>query len=233
MNFHMPKTIPILALAAIMLATAVTPASAIQRRAKISDRGFYLGFYLPFNSVGGDFKDDIYLQYSSLNRRIYVPDIDAGMGFGFGGGVKFSQAALEVAYLRTTHDATVNDYARDVTLNMVNIDLKYHFIPRSSAQPYAQIGLCLPWMKADYAASSATGDIIGDAKYRGYGLNVGGGVTMHLNDQLAFTGGAVYRWIGYSNFTGIYGDKVDWGSSLDGSGLSFQVGVVFKIPWDY
>lgn len=233
MKFRSTKTILISTLAAIFLLSAAVPASAVQRRTKIYDRGFYLGFYVPFNSVGGDFDDDSYLSYSALNRRIYIPDIDAGMGFGFGGGIKFSQAALEVNYLRTTHDATVADYPRDATLNMVNIDLKYHFIPRSSTQPYAQIGLCIPWMNVDNAATSATGDIVADARYSGYGLNIGGGVTMHLNDQIAFTGGAVYRWIGYNHFEGIYGDEIDWDSSLDGSGLSFQLGVVFKIPWDY
>lgn len=233
MNTRLTKAILISTLATILLLTAVTPASAVQRRAKISDRGFYLGFYVPFNSVNGDFEDDSYLEYSLLKLRIYIPDIDAGMGFGFAGGIKFSQAALELNYLRSSHDATVADYPRDATLNMINIDLKYHFIPRSSTQPYALIGLCIPWMDVDRAATSATGDVVGDARYGGYGLNIGGGVTMHLNDRLALTGGAVYRWIGFNSFEGIYGDEVDWDSSLDGSGLSFQLGVVFKIPWDY
>ncbi len=233
MTFRLPKTIPVLLLAAVMIISAASTASALQRRTRISDRGFYLAFYVPFNSVNGDFKDETYLQYSLLQRRIYIPDIDAGAGFGFGGGIKFSQAALEVNYLRTTHDATVNDVPRDAVLNMANIDLKYHFVPRSTTQPYLMIGLCIPWLEVDDAATSATGDIVSNAKYRGYGLNVGGGATMHLNDKLAITGGATYRWIGYNHFTGIYGDKVNWDSSFDGSGFSFQLGIVFKFPWDY
>jgi opacity protein-like surface antigen len=234
MNIRLQRAIPIIVLAAVLLISAATPASAVQRRTKISDRGFYLSFYVPFNSVAGEFDDDIYLRYNEPEaRHIYVPDLDAGMGFGFGGGIKFSQASLEVSYLRTTHDATVNDYPRDAVLNMANIDLKYHFLPRSSTQPYVLIGMCIPWMKVDYAASNEYGDIISDARYRGYGLNIGGGVTLHLNSQLAFTGGAVYRWIGYNHFEGIYGDELNWDNSIDGSGLSLQLGVVLKIPWDY
>ena len=214
-----------IAVLAVMIFAA--DASAVVRRPHVID-GVYFGGLIGYQSIGGDFKGNSYISVPSLGEQDNIPEIDGGMGFGIVGGFKRGKGALEVSYVRSTHDGSYLGTATDVVFQAFNFDAKYYPLPYIPTQPFLLIGLSVPSLKAENVSNSGLYGI-DDAKFTGIGLNLGAGILLKFTPRMALTGTVGYRWISYGWVKGASNEKIDI-SNLNGSGMMFHAGLVYNFP---
>jgi hypothetical protein len=99
------------------------------------------------------------------------------------------------------HNGTFVDFPMKATFNSVNIDGRYYFFTRSRIQPHVLVGGSYPWLNIE--DGSLLGDELGDAHFRGYGLNAEGGVTIYPHRQLGIGIGYAYRRVWFERVTGV------------------------------
>jgi len=152
----MKKIIILVALAAAAL--VASPATAKE--------GFYLGAFVPFNSISDD----------------PLLSIDDGNGLGFRGGIGCNKyLALEASVFKTKHDVNGGG---DVDLSGGTFDLKLDFpLTGSKIEPYLLIGV------GRYELKGSSFD------YKGDGSQIGFGLDMYLFPELNFNAGLTWRRI--------------------------------------
>jgi len=117
-------------------------------------------------------------------------------------GYRARQASLELSYERTQHDGTFADVAAmDATFQAVNVDGRYFFLPTKRVQPHVLVGGSLPFL--DIENGSFLDPDLGDASFRGYGVNTEVGVTVYPTQRLGISAGYSYRWIWFDRATGV------------------------------
>jgi hypothetical protein len=116
-------------------------------------------------------------------------------------GFRARNASLEISYDRTKHDGTFEDFGTDVTIQAVNVDGRYFFLPTSRIQPHVLVGGSFPWVRVK-EGSFLDGEA-GDARYRGYGLNTEAGVTIYPHPRFGISGGYSFRWMWFDRATGV------------------------------
>jgi len=186
--------------------------------------GVYVGITIPYNTISGDFDGNSLL--ASATEIIVIPKIESGMGFGALVGMRFKKGALELSYQNSAHDATWLGAKGTVAYNAIDIDFKIYPSTESQIQPFLLFGMGIPWLVVHDGA--ATFSAVGDATLRGFGFNIGGGVSYYFDPRICVNGGVIYRWINYSTATGVSGVTNTIQDGLGGSGLSFKFGVTFS-----
>lgn len=184
--------------------------------------GFYIGFNIPFNNIGGDFNGDTFLDAGS--QVILIPKVESSSGLGISVGVKFSELAYELNYLSSTHDVTFLGVPGEADYNMVNLDIKYYYSADKRFRPNLLFGFCVPWLVVK--DGSTDGVDVGDATFHGLGLNIGGGISYYINPRVSISGGVIFRWISYGS-AGASGRSRRLEDNLDGSGIDFNVGITY------
>jgi hypothetical protein len=198
----------------------------------------YIGLNLPYNTIGSDFTGKLFLT-APTGEIIMVPKIDGAIGFGCMIGYRHIGAnktgyAVEASYQLTMHDYSWMGFTGDATFGIINFDTKgiYSSTPTDL---YLLIGLAMPWIKVkDGAGLTTSGNNIGyynetDAKYTGFGINIGGGAEIFLSPNVSLGGRAAYRWIRYSIGNGESG-KFDISNGLGGSGMHISGMLTYHIP---
>ena len=191
---------------------------SVSASAVLAKQGFYLGFGIPYNTIGGDFDGES--AFVGASDIIIVPEIDGAFGFGILVGFGFSpEAALELSYLASSHDAKWMGGSGDVDYSMLNIDFKFSFNSFKPTQPYLLIGLGFHDVVVVDGSVSVSGQI-GDATYTGTGFNIGGGVDQYVNPNVSIGLGLTYRIVEYDEAEGVVGKgKLDDSLNGDGFGL--------------
>ena len=175
-------------------------------------KGFYIGLNLPYNSIEGDFDGDGDVLVG-LGEAIFIPDIESNWGSGVLMGIKFNQTALEVSYLKSTHDASFLDVKTRAVYQMVNIDYKI-FSTGKRWQPYFLVGFCIPWLKVkDFRYTPYGESEITDAGFSdGFGFNIGLGHACYFTPRVSLNTETVYRMIKYgkagSTESGVVNKKI-------------------------
>lgn len=117
-------------------------------------------------------------------------------------GYRARQASLELSYERTQHDGTFADeFAMDATFQAFNVDARYFFLPTKRVQPHVLIGGTMPFLKVK--DGGFLDPDLGDARFRGYGLNTEAGITVYPTQQIGISGGYSYRMIWFDRVTGV------------------------------
>jgi outer membrane protein with beta-barrel domain len=212
----------------LLIALLIVPsASAIIKK---PSKGFnlYFGALVPYNSISGDFKNQLQISIPALGETVFLPDMDNGFGVGAVGGIQKGRFAFELSLTRTTHSGLISASSTDAVLTTFSIDSKYHFFNVALAQPFLMAGVCIPRLKIEKAAES--GGSVGDATFKGVGFNIGGGLTMNLGPTFAVSGNAAYRWVDYSKVTSLSGSDIEISGGITGSGITANIGVLYKIP---
>jgi len=213
---------------AIILLLCVDIAGAVTFTEK-HKKNIYLGVLLPYSTISGDFDATKYLVTTIGDYRI--PDLDGAAGIG--GVVGYSHMgeklgfAAEMSYQRTSHDATYFTWTGDATLHMISIDVKGLYLSMPM-QPYLLVGMAIPQLVVKDALMSASET--DKITYKGYGLNLGGGINLFLHPNICLNGSAVYRIINYSRAKISLGEDDIPDGGLGGSGLSMNAGLIFYWP---
>ena len=194
----------------------------------IASEGWYLGFAVPYNSVGGDFKGDD--AYTNSVEGILVPKVSSGLGWGvYWGQHVIPNLDWELSYLQTNHDGTFVAVfpKKDVTYSLLNFDLKY-FVTTESTPVYVQAGYGTRDITLKGGAINNSLNPIGDVSYLGSGWNFGVGLNHSLNENLVFTASVIYRTASFDRAKGTTGTgKLP--DSLDGGGVGLTFGIAYDV----
>lgn len=223
MRFNLLKIMGIwVVISMSMLGMAFTVSA--EEKKYYAKKGFYVGVTVPYNTIGGDFDGETAL--IAPGEVILVPKVESNYGWGILIGGRGPSSAIELSYLRSTHDVTWLGAKGEADYNMVNLDFKGFFLADKPTQPYLLLGLCFPWLVVKDASADVYGDV-GDATFKGIGLNLGGGLAYYLHPKVSISGGVIYRWISYGSAEGVSGTDRDMEDRLGGSGLNFNVMTTF------
>jgi hypothetical protein len=118
--------------------------------------GFYLGFQILYNKIGGDFDGN------------NMPAIDSGIGFGLITGYHFNpQFGMEIDWAGSSHDSE----GVDIGFSELSLNMKFSFMPEESARPFLFAGI----------GAFTLGD--NSLTFGGTGYNLGLGVDFQVGEQ--------------------------------------------------
>jgi hypothetical protein len=179
---------------------------------------FYLCGLLAYNNVLGDFKGDTFL--SGVGQVCIIPQV--GYGYGYGGlvGVREKSTAFELSYTRSAHTGLWAGANFESQLEIWGIDLRAFLFRLPPFELFALFGGCVPILTVFQGASD--GFVIGDAKYRGFGLDIGAGVSFLLGNHFSLVAQAVYHGVFYSSVEGTDQISRDITDDLMGNGFDFN-----------
>jgi hypothetical protein len=111
------------------------------------------------------------------------------------------QGSLELSYDRTEHTGTFVGFPLNAKFQAINLDGRFFFLTRTRVQPHMLVGGSFPWMSIK--EGSLLKEKLGDARWRGYGLNTEPGVTVFPHRRLGVGVGYLYRVIWFDRITGV------------------------------
>jgi len=233
MKSHGSKII-IIALLLIITASAAEAVTFVGKRTQ----RIYFGINLPYTQFGGDFGGDSYLK--TTTEAFIIPDIEGGMGIGFTFGFtslikKRLGYGLEFYYYNTNHTSKWLSWEDDTRASVLNFDFRLIY-GGTPFEPFFSLGVALPHLTVQQDAVDVSQlnpplDLVSSKiRYRGLGLNIGGGLEYLPVDFLALTGRITYRWSIMNRVKG-GGIKYEIGDQLNSSGILLQMGLLYIIPW--
>lgn len=184
--------------------------------------GFYIGVGAAYNSLEGDFDGETVL--IGCCDIILVPKVDNGTGYKVVLGGRTSRSAGEISYIQSDHDVTFLGAKGEAELKMLNFDWKPFFQSSQRIQPFILLGL--NFTEFTLKDGSSDGFSVGDAKFNGIGLNLGGGIAYYFTSRIALSVGLTYRWISFDSAEGV-GPNESLADSLISSGFNVDTGMTF------
>jgi hypothetical protein len=117
-------------------------------------------------------------------------------------GYRARQASLEISYDRTQHEGMfAGEAPLDATYQAINVDGRFFFATASRVQPHVLVGGSFPWLNVK--EGGFLDPDVGDARFKGYGVNTEAGVTVYPTPQLGIGVGYSYRMIWFDRVTGV------------------------------
>jgi len=186
----------------LFLATAA-PAAAQAQTAGFAREGGFVGFtVLPgFTFDGNTFDGETVYQEIDGEELMFLPRLDKQPLIRGVLGYRARQVALEISYERTQHEGTFIDFPLDTTYQAVNVDARYYFLTERRIQPHALVGASFPWFTVK--EGGFLDPDVGDARFRGYGLNTEAGVTVFPHRKFGIGIGYTYRVVWFDRATGV------------------------------
>ncbi len=186
------KKLLFLAILALML--IASPAMARE--------GFYLGGYIPINSISGSSSD--------LNGDDFINSLDTGAGLGLRLGYGFNRYfAIQGSIFVTRHNSSFTGITEDFT--GAELDAKINFpLTGQNFEPYVLLGV----------GSYELGDSFGS--FKGVGTQAGVGIDFYLSPELSLNTGVTWTRITFdSNDFGVPAD-VDANVTTVDIGLTYH-----------
>lgn len=188
----------------VLITAAPSFAQGVGGRVK---EGGYASFTLmpKFTFDGETFDGQTVYQEEGGDELGFLPKLDEQNLFKFALGHRWRQGALEVSYERSQHDGNFADeFELDTIFQAVNVDAKFFFIPDSFVQPYISAGGSYPWLTIkDGSAADESLAEMGDARWRGWGVNLEAGVGLYPHPQFGILAGYAYKAIWFDRASGV------------------------------
>jgi hypothetical protein len=221
---------------ALLLAFIVSfnMASAVTYTAKKAEN-YYIGVAIPYQTIQGDFNGTSLL--GAGVEDFSIPSIDAALGVGLVGS--FSRVrqntfgyGTEVSYQWTRHDTRWLVWPEKATFQTLNFDLKLIY-GAAPYEPYIVTGLAILWLDIGQEGlgvpeSQQSIDFLSDARYYGFGMNIGLGVNISLHRNIVLTTRTAFRWTGFHRVRGV-GQKYRISETINGNGMNLTAGLLFNI----
>lgn len=186
----------------LVLAVAAPVSAQLPDQSGAAKEGGFVGVTVmpAFTFDGETFDGQTYYQEIDGEELFFLPSLNERPLIRVILGYRAKSAAIEISYDRTQHDGTFMDVPLDATFQAVNVDGRYFFAPRSRVQPHVLVGGSFPWLNVE--DGSVLGEDVGDARFKGYGLNTEAGVTFFPTRQLGIGVGYSYRVIWFDRASG-------------------------------
>lgn len=186
----------------LVLAVAAPVSAQLPDQSGAAKEGGFVGVTVmpAFTFDGETFDGQTFYQEIDGEELFFLPSLNERPLIRVILGYRAKSASLEISYDRTQHDGTFMDVPLDATFQAVNVDGRYFFAPRSRVQPHVLVGGSFPWLNVE--DGSVLGEDVGDARFKGYGLNTEAGVTFYPTRQLGIGVGYSYRVIWFDRASG-------------------------------
>jgi hypothetical protein len=202
MTCSMPaRFVSILALPLFLLALA-TPAWS-QERSGFAKEGGFVGVsgVLDFTLDGDTFDGQSIYKRVNGEEFLILPLLEGQNMFRGILGVRGPKAAFELSYDRAQHHGTFVGETTEATFQAVNADARLFFLTSGRVQPHVLVGAALPWLTIK--DGSFLDPDVGNARYRGFGVNTEAGVTVYPHPRFGISAGYRYRVIWFDRATGV------------------------------
>jgi hypothetical protein len=184
------------------LAFAAPAAAQMPQPGAVKEGGFVGVTVMPgFTFDGETFDGQSAYKQIDGEELVFLPKLDKQPLIRAILGYRARNASLEISYDRTQHDGTFDVFPLDATYQAVNVDGRYFFAPSSRVQPHVLLGGSFPWFNVE--DGGVLDEDVGDARFKGYGLNTEVGVTVFPTRQLGIGVGYSYRVIWFDRVTGV------------------------------
>jgi len=187
----------------VFLAMAAT-ASWAQEESGFAKDGGYVGASTLLNfSFGSDTFDGLSAYQRVGGEEIVILPRFSGANnvLRLVGGYRSGRGAFEVSYDRTKHTATFYDIPGEATFHVLNLDERVYLLTGNRIQPHVLVGGSIPWLKIK--DGSFLDPDVGDASYRGFGVNTEAGVTVYPHPRFGISGGYRYRIMWFDSASGV------------------------------
>ena len=165
-------------------------------------------FVPSFTFDGETFDGESAYQRVDGEELVFLPKLDKQPMIRGILGYRARQASLELSYERTQHDGTfAGEVPMDATFQAFNVDGRFFFMPTRRIQPHVLLGGSLPFL--DIENGSVLDEEVGDARFRGYGLNTEIGATVYPTQRFGISVGYSYRMIWFDRATGVQDELAD------------------------
>jgi hypothetical protein len=184
-----------------LVLTLAAPARS-QERAGFAKEGGYVGVtgILNFTFDGVTFDgESAYVEVGGKEVMI-LPRLDTRNLVRAVLGHRWEKAAFEVSYDRTHHTGTFMEETGEATFQSVNVDGRFFMATRGPVQPHVLVGGAVPWLTIE--DGSFLGPVVGDARFRGYGVNTEAGVTVFPTPRVGIGVGYAYRMMWFDRASG-------------------------------
>jgi hypothetical protein len=152
----------------ILILVAVLAVALVTSPA-IAKEGFYLGAFVPFNSISGN-----------------ITSLDSGSGLGFRAGYGFNKyLALEGSVFKTKHDVSATSGGGTVDFSGRVLDLKLNIPVSDRFEPYFLVG------GGRYELNGSGTDLTGNGAQAGFGIDV------YVYKGLSLNAGMTWRRISF------------------------------------
>ena len=186
--------------ALLLTVHASTAWSQTERRGFAKEGGFAGITFVPqFTFDGVTFDGQTAYKEIDGDEIVFLPQINKKNVMRPVLGYRGSKGSLEISYDHTSHRGTFYDFPMTATFHSVNVDGRYYFATRSRVQPHVLVGASYPWL--NIKDGSVLHDELGDAHFKGYGLNAEAGVTVYPHRQLGIGVGYSYRRVWFERVT--------------------------------
>ena len=197
-----------LGLSMFMLALAAPAWS--QERSGAAKEGFYVGVsgQPNFTLDGLNFDGQSYYQKIDGEEIIILPRLDRKNMVRGLAGYRAKHGSFEVSYDQTNHTGTFAGVPGvESTFHSVNFDERIYPLARYRIQPYVMLGGSVPWMTVK--DGGFLDPDVGDATFRGFGVNTEAGVAVFPTPRLGISAGYRYRAIWFDTAHGVSKTKYE------------------------
>jgi hypothetical protein len=188
----------------LMFLGAMASTASAQEEGKFAKDGGYLGASTLLNfSFGGDTFDGAHVyKWVGSEEIAILPRFEGAHNvLRLVGGYRTGRGAFEVSYDRTKHSGTFYDFPAEATFHVLNFDERVYLLTAHRIQPHLLLGGSIPWLQIK--DGSFLDPDLGDASYRGFGVNTEAGVTVYPHPRFGISTGYRYRVMWFDSASGV------------------------------
>jgi hypothetical protein len=165
--------------------------------------GTYVGVSNVFDFAldGLTFDGQSYYQEIGGDEILILPKLDRKSAMRALVGFRSRWGAFEVSYDRTKHQGRFLDSTGEAIFHSINGDERIFVLTRNRIQPYGLLGFSYQWLTIK--DGSFLDPNIGDATFRGMGVNMEGGVMVYPIPRVGISTGYRYHAMWFDRAIGV------------------------------
>ena len=201
-SFMPARLVKLLGVPLFLLALAAPAWS--QEGSSFAKQGIYVGVSgLPgFTLDGLTFDGSTYYQKVGGEEILILPRLDRKSMSRAIVGFRSKRGSFEVSYDQTKHVGTFAGVpGEEATFHSINGDERIFLLTRERIQPYVLLGGSIPWLTIK--DGSFLDPDLGDASFRGFGINTEAGVTVFAVPRFGISAGYRYRTMWFDSASGV------------------------------
>jgi len=194
----------------VLLAIAVAhPATAQTSTRGAAREGVYVGVAPQVNATLDGVSFDGLTIYERVGgtELMILPKLDAKTRLRAVVGFRSRPLAIEISFERARHGGTFDGAPVESLLTATNVDSRFFFRTDQRVQPHFVLGISVPLLRVE--DGSFDDPLLGDARWRGTGLNTEVGVTFLASDRFGVSVGYVYRPIWFTTVKGVHDEPLE------------------------
>jgi hypothetical protein len=166
------------------------------------------GTYVGVSAVPGFTLDGINFDGSTVYQKVdgdeivILPRLDKKSMVRGIVGYRSKRGSFELSYDQTQHVGTfVGIPGVQATFHSINGDERIFLLTRQRIQPYVLLGGSIPWLTIK--DGSFLDPDLGDASFRGFGVNTEAGVMVYATSRFGISAGYRYRAMWFDSASGV------------------------------